>query len=184
MDTTETIFSLAIAIIYPFFFTKLTNKVLDFDSINNMCSEHYGKYFYPSYAGSRFVMGGGFGIGNNKPPSEEEKAKEQEAEQCRKAQTSKLDDANFKQHIMLIAIAFIGILATSAIQTHSTKFGVGLGGIFTLMIALLLYWDKYGETAKLGVLGASLALLLFLSVRLYKMNSIVDLFSLTEYGAK
>lgn len=37
MDITEVIMALAIAIIYPYFFSKLINKVLGYDQINSMC---------------------------------------------------------------------------------------------------------------------------------------------------
>ena len=133
---------------------------------------------------SSFYITNSRGFRQSETPEEtpEEKEKNKIRKECLKEKEKKLDEANFKQHVILIVIAFIGILATSMIQTHSTKLGVGLGGIFTLIIALFMYWHKYNETAKLGVLGVSLALLLFLSVRLYKMNSIVDIFSLSEFG--
>lgn len=166
LDTTETIFSLAIAIIYPFFFNKLTNLLVDHDNITSMCDNMYPMYIW----------------GGKRTPEEEQA--NQEYEKCSKERTKKLDDSNFKQHIMLIVIAFIGILGSSAIQTHSTKVGVGLGGIFTLISALLMYWYKYNETVKLVILGLSLVGLMFLSIKLYSVHNLADLFSLVEFGTK
>lgn len=40
MDTTEVIFSLAIAILYPFFFNKLTKQIVGYDKINEMCDKY------------------------------------------------------------------------------------------------------------------------------------------------
>jgi len=177
LDTTEIIFSIAIAIVYPFFFTKLTSKILNYENVNNMCDRYN---MYPTY-----YLSGSFRPAVPKQEfSEEEEQKQIEAEQCRKERESKLDDVKFKQHIMLIVVAFIGILATSAIQTNSTKVGVGIGGILTLIAALTMYWHKYNETAKLAVLGVSFVSLILLSVRLYKVKSLVDVFSLIEYGSK
>ena len=169
LDTTETIFSLAIAIIYPFFFTKLTNLLVDHDNISPMCGG-YASFWYS----------GSF----DRIESEDDKFKRIKKEQCWKEREAKLDHANFKQHVMLIIISFIGILGASAIQTHSTKVGVGLGGIFTLIAALMMFWYKYNETVKLVILGLSLAALMFLSVKLYSVQNISDLFSLIEFGTK
>ena len=173
LDTTEIIFSIAIAIVYPFFFTKLTSKILNYEDVSNMCDNYN---MYPYYIGSSFRP-----AVPKQETSEEDKI---EAERCRKERETKLDDVKFKQHIMLIVIAFIGILATSAIQTNSTKVGVGIGGILTLIAALTMYWHKYNETAKLAVLGVSFVSLILLSVRLYNVRSLVDVFSLIEYGSK
>lgn len=176
LDMTEFIFSVAIAIIYPFFFSKLTTKILKYDETQDMCSK-YDTIMYPYYTFYQPAQ-----VSN--PQSEEEKSKQIEADKCRQDMNVKLDDIKFKQHIMLIVIAFMGILATSVIQANSTKVGVGMGGILTLIVALTMYWHKYNETAKIGILGGSLLVLLFLSVRLYKVKNIVDIFSLIEYGSK
>lgn len=175
LDTTETIFSLAIAIIYPFFFSKLANLLVDHDKITGMCDGKYPSYIYPFYLESKSI---------SKMDDAENERKKAEYEECQKERTAKLDDANFKNHMILIIIAFIGILGSSAIQTHSTKVGVGLGGIFTLIIALVGYWHKYNENVKLLILGLSLALLMFLSIKLYSLKNVADLFSLVEFGTK
>jgi hypothetical protein len=178
LDTTEIIFSIAIAIVYPFFFTKLTSKILNYENVNNMCDKYNG-LIYPYYSSGFYST-----AVPKQQISEEDKVKQIEADKCRKEKEIKLDDIKFKQHIMLIVVAFIGILATSAIQTGSTKVGVGIGGILTLMVALTMYWHKYNETAKLAVLGVSFVSLILLSVRLYKVKSLIDVFSLIEYGSK
>lgn len=188
LDTTEIIFSIAIAIVYPFFFTKLTSKILNYENVNNMCDKYNG-IIYPYYASSGFYRSAlpkqeEISEEDKLKQMEEDKLKQMEAERCRKEKEIKMDDIKFKQHIMLIVVAFIGILATSAIQTGSTKVGVGIGGILTLMVALTMYWHKYNETAKLAVLGVSFASLILLSVRLYKVKSLIDVFSLIEYGSK
>jgi hypothetical protein len=69
------------------------------------------------------------------------------------------------------------------IKQPSTKIGVGAGGLILLITALTIYWRKYNETGKLSVLGISLAVVIYLSIRLYMVKSIADVFSF-ELGTK
>ncbi len=164
LDTTELMVSLTIAILYPFFFTKLVNKITGYDEVNAMCNDiHY------SYLGL---------INDN-----EAKEKNKKYDACKDEKDKKLEKVEFNKHVMLIVIVLIGLVITSVIQTKSTKFGIGLGGVFTLIIALMLYWYKYNENAKLVVLGLSLLFVIFFSVRLYKIENVADIFSF-EFGTK
>ena len=162
LDTTELMFSLAIAILYPFFFIKLVNKVTGYDDINSMCNDIPYKW----------------NLINDKVNDDNTKY-----DACKKEKDKKLEQVEFNKHVMLIVIALMGIVLTSVVQTKSTKFGIGLGGVFTLVIALTLYWYRYNENAKLVVLGLSLLFVIFFSVRLYKIENVADIFSL-EFGTK
>lgn len=162
LDTTESIFCMAIAILFPFFFYKLTNKLVGYEDVNSMCDDSAGY----------------FDLNSDKSI----KARD-ELENCRNEKQKKLEKIELNKHIMLVVIALIGIILTSVIQTNSTKLGVGLGGVFTLILALTLYWYKYNETTKLAISGVSLLLVTFLSVRLYKIDNIADLFAF-EFGTK
>lgn len=106
-----------------------------------------------------------------------------EAEKCREDRDEKLKEVEFRKHIMLLGIALAGIIGSSFIRTGSTKLGVGMGGVFTLIIALMLYWSKYKETTKTVISGLSLLMVVFLSVRLYKIDNVTDIFAL-EFGTK
>ena len=170
LDTTEIMFALAIACIFPFFFTKLANKVTRYDEIDKSCNYGMGDYTYF------------YDVGEIKMTEEQQKTKA-EQRQCEADRKDKLDKAEFHKHLVLLAVALIAIVLTSAIQTKSTKFGVGLGGVFTLIIALFLYWHKYNETSRLVVLGLSLLFVVYFSVRLYKIDSIANIFSF-EIGTK
>jgi len=165
LDTTETIFCMAIAILYPFFFNKLANKMTDYDNINSLCDKNY------NYGWWKHDQQGKTDI------------KQKEYETCKSEKDKKLEKAELNKHIILIVVALIGIVLSSIIQTNSTKLGVGLGGVFTLLFALLLYWHRYNETAKLSISGLSLLFVTFLSVRLYKIDNIADIFAL-EFGTK
>lgn len=193
LDTTETIFSLAIAIVYPFFFSKLTSKVSEIDSINQMCDHFdmnvkyglYSSYNWNStlsYNSNRIISSSDDGLKKSDDPAVI--AKREEYKKCEEDRKIKLDQAHYNQHIMLIAIAFFGILVSSAIQSSSTKVGVGLGGVLTLMVALFNYWHKYKENSKLVILGVGFVSLLYLSIKLYTLQSITNIFSLVEFGSK
>jgi len=172
LDTTEMMFALAIAFIFPFFFTKLANKLTKYDDIDKSCN--YGlsdySYFY------------NFNEQNPKVTEEQQKTRE-EQKRCENERKGKLDKAEFHKHLVLLAVALTAIVISSAIQTKSTKFGVGLGGVFTLIIALVVYWHKYNETSRLVILGLSLLFIMYFSVRLYKIDSIANIFSF-EFGTK
>lgn len=161
LDTTELMFSLAIALLYPFFFFKAVNKVTGYNTVTDMCSNI--KYNW-----------------DDKSDLTETNKK---YNACMTTKEDKLKKVELHKHIMLIVIALIAIVLTSVIQTKSTKFGVGLGGVFTLIFALTFYWYRYNENAKLAVLGLSLLFVVFMSVRLYKLNNITDIFSF-EFGTK
>jgi hypothetical protein len=192
LDTTETIFSLAIAIVYPFFFSKLTSKVSKIDSINQMCDKFdmnikYGLYSSYNNWNSSLSYNSNRNIdsdGLKKSDDPAVIAKREEYKKCEEDRKIKLDQAQYNQHIMLIFIAFFGILVSSAIQSSSTKVGVGLGGVLTLMVALFSYWHKYKENSKLAILGVGFVSLLYLSIKLYTLQSITDIFSLVEFGSK
>lgn len=160
LDTTELVFCIVIAILYVFFFHKLTNQASGYSDANSMCEKYPHSYL----------------LKENDPEKEE-------AEKCRKEQEEKLKEIGFRRHVMLLFIALLGIIGSSFIQSGSTKLGVGMGGVLTLIVALCLYWSQYKETTKIAITGLSLLLVLFLSVRLYKINNITDIFAL-EFGTK
>jgi hypothetical protein len=122
MDTTEILFAATIALIYPFFFNKLTDKIVETGGADKKAVE-------------------------------------------------------FNKHVILVLIGMMGVFSACFVQTHSTKLGLGLGGILTLMTAFMMYWSKYNENMKLVILGVALAIFVYLSARLYSIKNIDDLFS-------
>lgn len=93
------------------------------------------------------------------------------------------DDAKFKEHVALIVFAIIGIILSGFVSGTSPKFGLGIGGFVTLFIAISMYWSHYKELPKLLILGSTLSLLLYMSVRLYSIKSITDVI-MPEFGTK
>lgn len=174
MDTTEIIFSLAIAILYPFFFNKLTKQIVGYDSINDMCKKYGGFYGYDD----NYYVINTFETKKQKSPQEIEAA-----EKCRNERGALLDKADLHSHFIMLFVALAGIFATSFVHSPSTKLGLGLGGVFSLIFTIFMTWNKYAEIMKLVVLGLSLLFVLFFSVRLYNISSIANIFSF-EFGTK
>ena len=160
MDSTEMIFCYAIAILYPCFFYKLANNLTGYNEVSSMCNKYHNYYSL-----------------------NDDDIKYKKSKKCYAEKDKELEKVEFNRHIMLIFLALVGIILTSVIHTNSTKLGIGMGGIFTLIFALYLYWSKYNETTKLMIYGASLLIVIFLSVRIYKIDNIADIFSI-EFGTK
>ena len=118
MNTTEIIFAIAIAILHPWFFNKLTSQVLGYTEIKQMCK-------------------------NYKWDTQRE-----ELQRCQEIQSNKLESVETYVHIVLLAIAIITIILSSVIQTKSTKVGLGFGGILLLLVAISSYWYRYNETVR------------------------------------
>lgn len=154
MDITETIIAVAIALIHPYFFHKLVDQILGYNTINKMCNHIK------------------FDINDNST-----------YKQCQTAKDSKLDHLELSRHVTLLVIALLSILICSMIRQKSTKLGIGVGGIILLICSLTMYWRNYNEVAKLIILGISLAIIVYISIRLYTVKSIADIFSL-EFGTK
>lgn len=176
MDTTEIIFSLAIAILYPFFFNKLTKQIIGYDKIDGMCDK-YNKY------SDYFVLNSWSTFDRHSEKEKQPTHEEIEAKKCRDERRELLDKADLHSHLFMIFVALAGIFATSFVSTNSTKLGLGLGGVLSLIFTISMTWYKYGEMVKLVVLGLSLLFVIFFSVRLYNINSIANIFSF-EFGTK
>jgi hypothetical protein len=157
MDITEIILAVAIALIHPYFFTKLVDKVLGYDRISGMCD------------GIKFW--------------DENMVENVAHKECTQHRDQELDKIELSRHITFLVIALLSILVSSMIRQKSTKLGLGLGGIILLITALTLYWRKYNEIAKLFILGIALVIVIYLSIRLYTVQSWADIFSL-EFGTK
>ena len=155
LDPTEYVLIYAIAILYPFFFNKLANRITGYNDVDDMCNGNRG-FLY-------------------KETPEDKK--------CREEKEKKLEQVELYKHLVLIAVALIGIILSSVIQTKATKLGVGFGSVLTLITAMFLYWYRYGETTRLVISGLSLLFVILFSVRLYKIDSMEKIFSF-EFGTK
>lgn len=155
VSSTELIISGSIAIIYPFFFHKLLDYATRDPRLNINCWGNAGL----------FATG--------------ESAKDAQA--CRDMQKPLRDNQDFIMSMSLLAIGIITIALSGFVGTPSTKLGLGLAGLFCIIYAIGSYWDRYQEPMKLIILGLSLLVLFMLSIRMYNLENISDIF-VPDYG--
>lgn len=151
MSITEIIVSLSIALIYPLFFHKLTKKLTGYDIAGKLCSDM------------------DFDRSNSKSMAD--------YKNCSSNRDKVLGKADFRSHLIILAIAVLSIIISTKISQKSTKLGVGFGGIILIIIAVTAYWHNYNETSKIIVSGIALIVVMYVSVRLYSSKSITDIFS-------
>lgn len=151
LDSTEWIFAASIAIMYPFFFEKLSDTMEGRGKIMQMCND--SPIFSSGYT------------------------------KCYDERSKLLEPIDFKKHLTLVIVGIIGIILSGVIKAKAPKVGLGLGGLLTLIYGLFVYWKNYKDTTKLIILGISFIVLILLSIRLYSIDSIVDIFNI-EFGTK
>ena len=149
MEITEIIIALAIAMIEPYFFHTLVNKVTGYSTVEKMCDN-------VSILGSDSMI---------------------KYEECHKALNEKLGKIEWNKHLILLTIALVSIVMAVMIKNKSTKLGLGIGGLILIFIAMTAYWRKYTDTHKIIVLGISFIFVVYLSLRVYTTKSFVDIFS-------
>lgn len=102
---------------------------------------------------------------------------------CYKTRDELLRKEQLKKHIMLVLVAIIGLVVSGMIGTKTTKVGLSVGGLITLIWSLTIYWHRYEEGARIAILGASFIFMIWLSTRLYQVKNISDVFAI-EFGTK
>jgi uncharacterized membrane protein (DUF485 family) len=77
----------------------------------------------------------------------------------------------FKRQMLLLVMGVVGIIvigfAGSSIA-YSTKVGIGIGSLLTILQTIVLYWGTYNEKVKLFVLGGCIVALAFAAAKLNK----------------
>lgn len=163
MDMTETLFGITLAILYPTFFNKFTNYIYRDDELENLkCYNKHGWSFLDYHDTN---------VGNS----------EQDA--CVKRREELENRFDFRKHISMLVFAIIGMIMSGMLNGSAPKLGVGLGGFITLFLALGMYWNRYKEQQKLVILGMTFVFILWLSMRLYTVQSIVDVFK-WDFGTR
>ena len=94
------------------------------------------------------------------------------------------NNAAFKRQVMLLSAGIVGIVSASFIKTGSTKIRYWVGWCFYVDFRVSFVLVKvYGNNKNRYRAGICLLLTVFLSMRLYKINNIADIFSF-EFGTK
>lgn len=157
----ETLFGLPIALLYPFFFSKSIDVYSNKSTISDMCK---GIPYSLNNKSSIDILD--YDSGSKNP----------EYVKCHEDKRFKLDKLDTTKFIMLMVIGILGIIIGGMIKTKATKIGIGLGGVITIIYAISMYWGHMDEKVKVIVTGLGLALLIYLSIKLYQTKSLVDLF--------
>jgi hypothetical protein len=164
MDMTETIFGITLAILYPTFFNKFTNYVYRDDELENLKCYRHSWYFSNSFD---YV-------------SSSDKT---EQDTCIKRREELENRFDFRKHVTMLVFAILGMIMSGVLFGSAPKLGVGLGGFITLFMALGMYWNRYKEQQKLVILGMTFVFILWLSMRLYTVNTIIDVFN-WDFGTR
>lgn len=77
----------------------------------------------------------------------------------------KLKVAEFQKHIILLMVSIVGMFVAVYIPNSSVQWGIGVGSLFTLLVAVFSYWRYYRENMKLLVTGISLIFSVLLAVK-------------------
>lgn len=136
-------FTVPIGVLYVVFFSKLVDKILNYEKINDMC-----KY------------GGGFFTNSFKTPKEGE-----EYNNCFSKQQLLKKDLSDKKFTIMMIIGFLGLILGSLIlkrQFNSSKydvigFGLALGGAMSLVYSVFDNWRNMNDSKKLITSGIVLA---------------------------
>lgn len=163
MVATETMFAIAIGILYPWFFYKFIDYYTYDEILNKSCmlQNDYENELPQKYP----FIHSNLGID----------------EKCQNKKTAYRDKREFTINVFLITVGILTLAGSGFINTPSTKLGLGLAGILCIFYATLFYWTKYKEFTKLIILGIALLVVVILSVRLYKLDNVADLF-VPDYG--
>jgi len=151
-NTQQIAFVITISVLYAFFFNKLAYVFTGRHEIDNMC--HYGLYYY------------------NEKTSPEER---EERDKCIKERTEMSDSANSKEFVIRMLAGVLGVGLSGAIKNPIVRNGVSLGGLFSILNAIFLYWGHMNEMTKLGVTGSSLVFLIYASVRFINGKNLTQL---------
>lgn len=144
----ELVISSTIALLYPFFFYKLTDYATRDARLNIKCWD------------SNDVAG---------------------RTNCYDMQKPLKENQRFILSMTMLLIGILTIAASGFIKTPSTKLGLGLAGLFCVIYAIIWNWGTYQELVKILILGLSLIVLFMLSIRLYSVDNISDIF-VPDYG--
>ncbi len=78
------------------------------------------------------------------------------------------EDTSTTKFIVLMVAGVLGIIGSGYFPGRSTSLGLALGGFLTILTAIIMNWDKMNDYMKLTITGASLALLIYISINGWK----------------
>lgn len=135
---------ISIAILYSYFFQKLSDIVLNQHGLDTMCGDEYG-----------FRLS----VLNTSP----------ENEQCWKEKKILREQTDTYKFYMLLIAGVAGVMASSQLKNPTASMGIGLGGGLTILHSTYIYWNHFNEIVKLGGVGVSLCVLLYTAMKMFKL---------------
>ncbi len=145
MNSQELFISGTIAILYPFFFSKLASVVSGKSAIDDLCKHNHNARIYSE--SSKF---------------------DQACDDHQKVLSKQAETTKF---IILMIAGVVGIIFSGYFSGSSTMLGLSLGGFLTIFTAIFVYWNNMGEYLKLGITGTSLASLIYVSINLVRLGA-------------
>ena len=145
MNYQEIFIAGAIAILYPFFFSKFADVYTKKSKLDDMCNQ----FTSDSISHENLAT----------------------YKNCDKKRENLQNRANTTKFIIQMMIGVIGIVlsVSGLFQTKATNVGFSLGGLFAIFQAIMVYWNQMNEYMRLGVTGLSLVTLIYVSIMIYKV---------------
>lgn len=168
----EIIITIAIMCTYSWFPIKLLDYVTGINEIEKMCPPDpfiitNSSYFCEEEETQEMKQ-------KRKQKFEEDAKKREECEKNKEIALKKID---LSRHLAFIVIGVSSIIVSGFLPTPATQLGVGFSGLVIIFIAMTQYCRKYGELAKLVVLGLSSVIFLYASVTLYGLGDLSTFFN-------
>ncbi len=156
MMQTNIFIAISIAILYPYFFNKLSDVLMQKQRIKEECDipKYIDKKTGKKYHHQPFYI-------HNNDNSDLNLEENPEYQGCEK-KLARIDTTQF--YILMIA-GVLGVIIGSFIPNTITSLGISLGGLLTILYATYIYWHRMDEYMKLGLTGSSLVILIYVSIR-------------------
>lgn len=141
---------IAIVILYPFFFKKLANVSVGYK----------GNYLYgfdESICGKKFGYEG------------------EDYRKCNEIEKIVQNKQRTYIFIILLVAGLLGVIIGSMLGKNGASFGLAAGGILTIIYAVFIHWNDFKEIHKVGITGATLAILVYVALN---YNRLIEMYSL------
>ena len=154
--------SIAIAILYPFFFNKLSSLVIKDDKVKK---KHEVMKYINVKTGKKYsyLPIGGLDVTKDGYDQNDYQITDEYNEN-----EERLANMNTKRFYILLTSGVVSVIVGALLTNQVASLGISFGGIIVILYATYLYWSNINEYMKLGLTGVSIVALI---VTAYKFNS-------------
>ena len=156
----QLIISFAIAMLYSFFFSKLSSLIIKDETIKDKykimkyVQKSTGKKFtYLPYSGSLSANGQTYD------------EKDFEITEEYKKNEEKIESQNTKRFYILLITGVVGIIVSAMISNSTVSMGLSIGSVMLTLYATYLHWSNINEYMKLGLIAVSIGALVYTSYK-------------------